>query len=164
MGVTISATGGAGTNVFNVKTKNGIEAVTFERSQMIDEVEDGEKPVTIEGYSDPFDLTSEQWGTSTMIRILFRVGPGHEQEGGLFSVMYGFKAGPKARLREVLVAALGRDLRAGEDIDLDGIIGSRLIVSTKGEVNSQGLVVTKFVSARAAKAKAAKAASVWGDE
>jgi len=163
MGITISATGGAGTNVFNVKTKAGIEAVTFERSQMIDEVEDGEKPVTIEGYSDPFDLTSEQWGTSTMIRILFRVGPGHDQEGGLFSVMYGFKAGPKARLREVLVAALGRDLRAGEDIDLDAIIGARLIVSTKGEVNSQGLVVTKFVSARAAKAKA-KAANVWGDE
>lgn len=163
MGTIISATGGAGTNVFNVKTKAGIEAVTFERSQMIDEVEDGEKPVTIEGYSDPFDLTSEQWGTSTMIRILFRVGPGHDQEGGLFSVMYGFKAGPKARLREVLVAALGRDLRAGEDIDLDAIIGARLIVSTKGEVNSQGLVVTKFVSARAAKAKA-KAANVWGDE
>lgn len=163
MGVTISATGGAGTNVFNVKGKGGaVEAVTFERSQMIDEVEDGEKPVVIEGYSDPFDITSEQWGTSTMLRLLFRIGGGHEQEGGLFSVMFGFKAGPKAKLREVLVAAMGRDLKAGEDIDLDNLIGSRLILSTKGEVNGQGLVVTKFVSARPAKAKAK--ANVWGDE
>jgi hypothetical protein len=165
MGITISATGGAGTNTFNVKGKGGgVEAVTFERAQMIDEVEDGEKPVVIEGYSDPFDLTSEQWGTSTMIRLLFRIGPGHEQEGGIFSVMFGFKAGPKARLREVLVAAMQRDLRAGEDIDLDGIIGARLIVATRGEVNTQGLMITKFVAARPVKAKASKSANIWGDE
>ena len=164
MGVTISATGGAGTNTFNVKGKDGVEGVTFERAQMVDEVEDGEKPVVIEGYSDTFELTSEQWGTSTMIRILFRIGPGHEQEGGLFSVMFGFKAGPKARLREVLVAAMQRDLRAGEDIDLDGIIGARLIVATRGELNTQGMVITKFVSARPVKAKGTKASNIWGDE
>ena len=164
MGITISATGGAGTNTFNVKGKDGVEGVTFERAQMIDEVEDGEKPVVIEGYSDTFELTSEQWGTSTMIRLLFRIGPGHEQEGGLFSVMFGFKAGPKARLREVLVAAMQRDLRAGEDIDLDGIIGDRLIVATRGELNTQGMVITKFVSARPVKAKGPKASNIWGDE
>ena len=164
MGITISATGGAGTNTFNVKGKDGVEGVTFERAQMIDEVEDGEKPVVIEGYSDTFELTSEQWGTSTMIRLLFRIGPGHEQEGGLFSVMFGFKAGPKARLREVLVAAMQRDLRAGEDIDLDGIIGARLIVATRGELNTQGMVITKFATARPVKAKSAKATNIWGDE
>ena len=78
--------------------------------------------------------------------------------------MFGFKAGPKARLREVLVAAMQRDLRAGEDIDLDGIIGARLIVATRGELNTQGMVITKFVSARPVKAKGPKASNIWGDE
>lgn len=166
MGLTISATGGAGANVFNVKTKNGIEAVTYTRDQMLDEVEDGEKPVTIAGYSDPFELTSDKWGTSIMIRLMFEIGDGHDQAGGQFSTMFGFKAGPKAKLREVIEAALGRDLKAGEELDLDGLIGARLVLNTHGEVNSLGNTITKYVSCRPAKPKAAKAKAspAWDDE
>lgn len=165
MGLTISATSGTIDNAFNVRNpKTGeMEAQTFSASQFLEEVEDGEKPVAFLGYSEPFDLTSEQYGTSTMVRLLFQVGDGHDQAGGLFSTMFGMKLGPKARLREVVVAMLGRDLKPGEEVDLDDLIGSRLIVSTKSELNGKGTVITKYVSSRPAK-KGAPKKDIWADE
>ena len=165
MGLTIAATSGTIDNAFNVRnSKTGdIEPQTFTASDFLDEVEDGEKPVTFLGYSDPFDLTSEQYGTSTMVRLLFQVGDGHDQAGGLFSTMFGMKLGPKARLREVVVAMLGRDLKPGEEVDFDTLVGARLIVSTKSELNGKGTVITKYVSSRPAK-KSAPKKDIWQDE
>lgn len=160
MGLTVSVNPAAGENTFNVRTKNGIEPRLFKREDLVEEIEDGEKLVTLLGYSDPFELTSEQYGTSTMIRLAFQVLEG-EQADGVFSTMFGLKVGPKARLREVLVAALGRDLKGGEEIDFDALLGTRLVINTRGEVNSRGMMVTKFVSARGAKKPSKK--DIWGD-
>ncbi len=162
MGLTISATAGNTENIFHVLDGDRVVEKPFSQAVMLEDVEDGEKPVTLVGYSDPFELTSEAFGTSTMVRLLWEIGSGHEQAGGLFSTMFGLKVGPKARLREVIVAAIGRDLKTGEDVDFDDLIGKRIILSTKGEVNSKGYLVVKYVSSRPAKKPASKK-DLWND-
>ena len=164
MGLTISAKSGSIDNAFNVRNGKGeYEVATFTAADLIEEVEDGEKPVTLVGYSDPFEITSEKYGTSTMLRLLFKVGDGHEQAGGLFSTMFGLKLGPKARLREVVQAALGRDLKPGEEVEFDSLLGAKLIVSTNAELSGKGTVVVKYVSSRPAK-KAAPKKDIWKDD
>lgn len=163
MGLTVAASSGTIDNAFNVRNpKTGeIEPKTFTSAAFSEEVEDGEKPVVFLGYSDPFELTSEQYGTSTMVRCLWEILDG-DQKGEMFSTMFGLKLGPKARLREVVTAMIGRDLKPGEEVDFDELVGSRLIISTKSELNGKGMLITKFVSARPAK-KSSPKKDIWQD-
>lgn len=171
MGFTLNANVGTTTTEFFCRNKAGdIVATEIGRDDVVDVVEDGEKTVVIMGYSEPFELTSEQYGTSAMMRILFTIADG-EQKGERFTCMYGAKLGTKAKLRGVVTAAIGRDLLPGENVDFDDLIGARLIVNTSSEMNGKGYVVVKHVSARPAKAKASTAttakkgdADLWSDD
>lgn len=158
MALMISASSGAGNAQYYVRTKDGGVALReFSREDINDGIEDGEKPVMLAGYSEPFDLTSEQYGTRTMVRLLFTVTDG-EQKGESFTCMYGLTLGAKAKLRGVVQAMIGRELKPAEGVDFDQLLGARLIVNTMSEVNAKGYPVVRFISARQMKQKPAAAA------
>lgn len=173
MALLVSASSGAGNAQYYVKAKDGSIALReFSREDINDGIDDGEKPVVLAGYSEPFDLTSEQYGTRTMVRLLFTVADG-EQKGESFTCMYGLTLGAKAKLRQVVQAMIGRELRPAEGVDFDELLGARLIVNTMSEVNAKGYPVVRFVSARQMKQKAAAApakaapaadAELWADD
>jgi hypothetical protein len=170
MALTISASSGAGSAQYYVKDKAGqVSLVEYDRDDINDTIEDGEKIVALTGYSDPFELTSEQYGTRTMVRLLYTVVDG-DQRGERFSCLYGMSLGAKAKLREVVTAILARDLKPAEGVDFDEILNARLIVGTKSEVNAKGYGVVRHVMSRPAKKPAAKAAAapapddLWGDD
>lgn len=167
MALTISATSGGGNATYYVKDKAGqVQLVEYSRDDINDGIDDGEKPVALTGYSDPFELTSEAYGTRTMVRLLFTVVDG-ELRGERFSCMYGMSLGAKAKLREIVAAILGRDLKPNEGVEFDDILNQRLIIGTKSEVNAKGYSVVRHVSARPVKkapAKAAPADDLWSED
>lgn len=167
MALTISATSGGGNATYYVKDKSGeVQLVEYSRDDINDGIDDGEKAVALTGYSDPFELTSEAYGTRTMVRLLFTVVDG-ELRGERFSCMYGMSLGAKAKLREIVAAILARDLKPNEGVEFDDILNQRLIMGTKSEVNPKGYSVVRHVSARPAKKAAAKAApadDLWSED
>lgn len=167
MALTISATSGGGNATYYVKDKSGaVQLVEYSRDDINDGIDDGEKAVALTGYSDPFELTSEAYGTRTMVRLLFTVVDG-ELRGERFSCMYGMSLGAKAKLREIVAAILARDLKPNEGVEFDDILNQRLIMGTKSEVNAKGYSVVRHVSARPVKkasAKAAPADDLWSED
>lgn len=159
MALTISASNGSTTATYYMRQKDGsVALVELQRDDINDAIDDGEKQVALVGYSDPFELTSEQYGTRNMIRLLFRVTDG-EQKGEMFSCLYGVSLGQKAKLREVVTAILNRDLRPGEGVEFDELLMQRAIIGTKAEMNGKGYSVVRHVSARPVKRSAAPAAA-----
>jgi hypothetical protein len=157
MGLQIHAGSGTGTTIFHVKGKDGaIAQVELARADF-EEVEDGEKLVRLAGYSDPFELTHPEYGSKQMFRLLFQVLEG-EEKGARFSCMFGYSLGSKAKLTEVVNAALGRAVKPGEAIEFDELLGTRVHLMTRSEMSGKGYVTVKYVAARPAKQPAAVAA------
>lgn len=171
MGIQLTASTGSAATSFYMRAKDGtISLQELDRANLA-EVEDGEKLCAIVGYSDTFALTSEQYGEKQMIRLLFRVLDGQDK-GSVFTCMYGATLGVKAKLNEVVSAAIGRAIKPGESIDFDELLGTKLHLLTRGEMNARGYVVIRHGSARvykepakaSAKPAAAASADIWGED
>jgi hypothetical protein len=152
MGLSIQASTSTGSTEYTTITKSGIAQMEIDRQDLA-EIEDGEHLVQLIGYSQPFQLTHPEYGTSTKLRLLFRVSAG-DQAGALFSCMYGFSLGIKAKLTEVVEAILDRKITAGEEVDFDAILGSSFYAFTRSEINPKGYTNLKIIGVRPAKAKA----------
>lgn len=95
------------------------------------------------GISDTFELTSQQYGTSTNVRLEFEIlkvqDPASKYlEGRKFTALYTWTVGPKSNLGGLLGALRGQDIQPGEDVDPDDFIGTEFVTMTTLRVSGDG--------------------------
>lgn len=92
----------------------------------------------LSGISEAFEMTG-QYGTSTNVRVEFRCMRTKNAQyaaGKRWTGLYTYKIGPKSNLGALLGRLRGRDIEAGENIDIDAHITTRFIAPVV--VNNNG--------------------------
>lgn len=99
---------------------------------------------TLSGISDTFEMTSEQYGTSTNVRLEFLVDKVTNKEfkwaeGKRFTQLVTWKIGPKSTFGQLLGALRERAIQPGEELDPDAFIGTSFVTSTTLKENGDRL-------------------------
>lgn len=95
-------------------------------------VEDGEYPAQFTGYEE----RDTQFGKTVILQFELL---DEENRGTQLSGMASQKLTPKAKLRGWIEGMLGRTLEAGEDVNLDALIGTRVMLYVTTEDTDKGL-------------------------
>lgn len=95
-------------------------------------VEDGEYPAKFVGYEEK----DTQFGKAVILQFELL---DEENRGVPLSGMASQKLTPKAKLRGWIEGMLGRALETGEDVNLDALIGSKVMLYVTTEDTDKGL-------------------------
>jgi hypothetical protein len=99
---------------------------------------------SLSGISDTFEMTSEQYGTSTNVRLEFFILRVTNKdfkwaEGKRFTQLVTWKIGPKSTFGQLLGVLRGRSVAPGEELDPDAFIGTSFVTSTTLKENGDRL-------------------------